>query len=246
MSRGKGRAKDAAANATPEEKPAEETPEVPAEQETASDPTAAPDEQEKAAASLVEQDPYDRLEGRTPEEAVAAPLGAPDDYPYLDKTSMPLHERNLPMTTDAGGPSQAELNPAFYPKAEDGGPTTANDEGIGTEPNIHDQMLAAAKTAEENGQEGAVEQTEKQIAEGQEQQMDAQAVTDAAQERAPEGIDAATGQPEGQATPPGAPSGMEEDSKANEESVEVAGTPEGSSPEDGDEDNLKTPGAESS
>lgn len=177
--------------------------------------------------NLVTQDPYDRLEGRTPEEAIASNLGAPNDYPYIDKTAVPLHERNQPVSTDAGGPSQAELNPAFYPKPEDGGPVTANNEGIGTEPNVHDQMLAAAQKAEDAGQEGAVEQAEQQIAEGQEQQMDAEAVTAAAQERAPEGVDAATGQPEGQVTPPGAPSGMEPPPEA-EGTAGASGDPQAS------------------
>lgn len=154
--------------------------------------------------------------------AIAGSMGGPDNYPYQDRTAVPLHERTQLMdsTTEA---SQAELNPAFTAKAEDGGPTTAEGEGIGTEPNVHDQMLAAA---ERSGQEGAVERTQEQLDAGAERQMDAEAVTAAAQERAPEGIDAATGQPEGQATAPGAPSGMEPDSRSNEDDVPVAGADE--------------------
>lgn len=231
MSRGKGRAADSPANASPSDAP----------KDLQSEETQATQE-EATAQDMVADDPYGKLDGMTANEAIASPIGAPDQYPYLDKTAMPLHERNLPMTTDAGGPSQAELNPAFYPKAEDGGPTTANDEGIGTEPNVNDQMLASAA---KSGVEGAVEQTEEQIAEGQKQQMDAEGVTAAAQERAPDGVDGATGQPEGQATPAGAPSGMEKDSQSDsQEQVPVAGAD--GDPSDSDEDNAKTPGADNS
>lgn len=227
MSRARGRASDAPANEKSQKPPKDsERPEAAEDEATGQD--------------MVEQDPFNRLDGLSPQEAIASnAYGAPNEYPYLDKTSTPLHERDLPMSTDAAGPSQAELNPAFYPKAEDGGPTTSEGEGIGTEPNIHDQMLAAA---ENSGVEGAVEQVQEQIEQGQKEQIDAEAVTAAAQERAPEGIDASTGQPEGQATPPGAPSGMEPDSKTTEgERVEVAGAK--GDPSDSEGDNAKAPGS---
>lgn len=188
MSRAEGRAKDAPANAEPEPE----------------------------AEKLVEQDPYDKLEGQTVEEAVRGGFGGGDNYPYLDKTAMPLHERDLPMNSDAYGPSQSDLNPAFTPKPEDGGPSKElQGEGVieGTEPNADEKALAAA---ENSGQEGAVEAVQESIDAGKAKQMDAEKVTQEAQERAPKGVDAATGQPEGTATAPGAPSGMKADSKTGD------------------------------
>lgn len=175
MSRGSGR--KAAEKDTPTDVSAPET-EV--------DPSAPIEEQDAQAADLVEQDPYDKLDGQTPEEAVRGAVGAPDQYPYLDKTAMPLHERNLPMTT-ADGPSQSDLNPAFTPKPEDGGPSKERDgEQVieGTEPNMAEQRVAAA---ENSGQDGAVEAVEKDIAEGEKQQMDVDEVNKKGEERAPEG-----------------------------------------------------------
>jgi hypothetical protein len=162
------------------------------------------DEQQK----LVQEDPYGSLEGMTPNEAIASSVGAPNDYPYIDKSSMPVHERNFSNMNPNHEPSQADLNPAFSPKPEDGGQTSDGSDGVieGTEPNANDKALAAA---ENSGQEGAVEAVQEQIDAGAEQQIDAEKVTAAAQERAPEGIDASTGQKEGEATVPGAPSGME-------------------------------------
>lgn len=166
--------------------------------------------------------------------AIAGSMGGPDNYPYQDRTAVPLHERTQLMdsTTEA---SQAELNPAFTPKAEDGGPMTAENESIGTEPNVHDDMLAAA---ERQGGEEAVQQTQEQIDAGTEQQMDAEKVTAQAQEAAPEGIDASTGQPEGESGPvPG--EGMEG-------RPEAEGTAGGDESQQGqaEEDNAKTPGEE--
>lgn len=143
--------------------------------------------------------------------AIASSMGGTDNYPYVDRTAIPMHERNLSAVnnplTEA---SQAELNPAFTAKAEDGGPVNAKGESIGTAPNVNDIALARAQNAEDagNDQKDAVAAVKEQIAEGEKQQMDAQAVTDAAQDRAPAGIDASTGRKEGEATVPGSPSGM--------------------------------------
>lgn len=193
-------------------------------QTTAVENEGAGDAGEVSASGVSETTELEPLSREDQQAAIAGSMGGPDNYPYQDRTAVPLHERNLSAVnnplTEA---SQAELNPAFTAKADDGGPTTTEGEGIGTEPNVHDQMLAAA---ENSGQEGAVEQTQAQIDAGAEQQIDAQAVTDAAQQAAPDGIDGATGQPEGQATVPGAPSGMEPDSKSDEDDVPVAGAQE--------------------
>jgi hypothetical protein len=145
---------------------------------------------------LVEADPYDKLDGMTTNEATASSIGGSDQYPYLDKTALPLHERDLPVNSDAYGPSQADLNPAFSPKPEDGGPSKEDRPGTieGTALNADDLALAAAQNAEDAGQEGAVDQVKESIEAGKEQQMDAEQVTADAQDRAPEGVDATTGQ----------------------------------------------------
>lgn len=162
--------------------------------EPTSDLQAEVDEQQK----LVQENPYGVLDDMTPQEAVASSVGGTDQYPYLDKSAIPLHERNLPMTS-IDGPSQADLNPAFTPKPEDGGPSKERDgEQVieGTEPNAQEQALAAA---ENSGEEGAVEAVKESIAEGEKQQMDAEQVQADAEQRTPDGIDASTGQPEQQA-----------------------------------------------
>lgn len=173
------------------------------------------------------QDPYDKLEGQSVNEAIRGGMGGADNYPYLDKTLLPLHERDLPMNSDAFGPSQSDLNPAFTPKPEDGGPTSDGSDGVieGTEPNANDKALAAA---ENSGQEGAVEAVQESIDVGAEKQIDAEKVTAAAQERAPEGVDAATGKKEGEATAPGAPSGMEPQTD-----LDSKGDSKGASPKSG-------------
>lgn len=175
MSRGKGRAQT--------------TPTT--EEPTVTEPTT--DDQVDEQQQLVEDDPHGALEGMTPNEAIASSVGAPNDYPYVDKSATPVHERHLQVNS-IDGPSQADLNPAFTPKPEDGGPSEERDgEQVieGTEPNANDQALAAA---ENSGQEGAVEAVEESIAAGESQQMDVDAVNDKAEERTPDGIDAATGQ----------------------------------------------------
>lgn len=184
MSRGSGRAKNAAAN--PGGEPTVTTPE-----ETK--------EQGEAEQDLVTQDPYDKLEGQSVTEAVRGGMGGGDNYPYLDKTALPLHERNLPMSTDAFGPSQSDLNPAFTPKPEDGGPSKERDgEGTieGTEPNLNDKALAAA---ENSGQEGAVEAVQESIDAGEKEQMDAEKVQADAEERMPDNADPVTGKTPNQA-----------------------------------------------
>lgn len=140
------------------------------------------------------------IDGLTPTEQIASPMGGTDNYAYLDQTRTPLHERTQLMdsTTEA---SQADLNPAFTAQAKDGGPVNDNDESVGTEPNRDELLLAAA---ENSGQEGAVEQTQAQIDAGAEQQIDAEQVTADADARAEAGKDAADNP-----TPAGAPSGME-------------------------------------
>lgn len=186
MSRGKGRSTNPDANPTTEE-PTVTTP----SDETLQEQT---DEQQK----LVEENPYGVLDGMTPQEAVASSIGGSDQYPYLDKSATPLHERNLPMTS-IDGPSQADLNPAFTPKPEDGGPSKERDgEQVieGTEPNVNEQALAAA---ENSGDEGAVQAVEESIAAGEEQQIDAEQVQADAEERMPDGTNPVTGQPEQQA-----------------------------------------------
>lgn len=150
---------------------------------------------ETADSGVSETEELPELSKEDQQAAIAGAMGGPNNYPYQDRTAMPLHERNMPAMgnsplTEA---SQAELNPAFYPKAEDGGPMNANGESIGTEPNAHEQALAAVEN-----QGGDVEAAREQL-DGTDQQMDAEAVTQRAQERAPEGIDASTGQPEGEA-----------------------------------------------
>lgn len=192
MSRGSGRAKTPEANPTT-------TPET-----ELSSAGALQDDQQK----LTLEDPHNVLEGLSPEEAVGSSMGAPNDYPYLDKSAIPVHERHMQMNS-VDGPSQADLNPAFSAKPADGG---RYGEGVieGTELNANELALAAA---ENSGEEGAVEAVEEQIAEGAKQQIDAEAVTQAAQDRAPAGIDASTGRKEGEATAPGAPSGMESQTK---------------------------------
>lgn len=136
------------------------------------------------------------VDGLTPTESVAGPIGGSDNYAYLDQTRTPLHDRDMPMDSNTEA-SQAELNPAFTPKAEDGGPVNANGDGIGTAPNADDLALAAA---ENSGRDGAVEEVQEQIDAGKEDQIDAEAVQADAEEKAPEGIDASTGQRE-DATP---------------------------------------------
>jgi len=173
------------------------------------DPTATADtSQVDEQQALVQEDEHDVLEGLSPEEAVGSSMGAPNDYPYLDKSAIPVHERHMQMNS-VDGPSQSDLNPAFSAKPADGG---RYGEGVieGTELNANELALAAA---ENSGEEGAVEAVEEQIAEGAKQQIDAEAVTQAAQDRAPAGVDASTGQKEGEATAPGAPSGMEPQTK---------------------------------
>ena len=167
--------------------------------------------EEDAAATeqdLVQQDPYDVLEGKTPSEAVASSIGGSDQYPYLDKTALPLHERDLPMNSDAYGPSQADLNPAFSPKPEDGGPSKEDNPAVieGTAPNRDDLALAAA---ENSGDEDAVQAVKDDIEAGKEQQMDVEAVNAKAEERAPEGVDSETGQ--------GTPTGPSDADKASED-----------------------------
>lgn len=177
MSRGKGRASNAPANPTQE----------PTVTETPSDEQlqAEVEEQQK----LVQDDPYGAHEGMTPNEAIASSVGAPNDYPYVDKSSMPVHERNFSNMNPDHGPSQSDLNPAFTPKPEDGGPSKERDgEGVieGTEPNAAEQAVAAA---ENSGQEGAVEAVEESIAEGEKQQMDVDKVNEQGEARAPEGVE---------------------------------------------------------
>lgn len=148
-------------------------------------------------------DPYDVLEGMSTEEAIRSnTTGAPNEYPYRDVTALPLHERDLPMNSDAFGPSQAELNPAFYPKKEDGGPVTADGEGIGTEPNADDKALAAAANADPSGEQGLVEQVQESIDEGTKAQMDVDEVNAKGEARAPEGTE--LGGTLGKASGPGA------------------------------------------
>lgn len=156
--------------------------------------------------TAVEQQGEQQGSGELPElsredqqAAVASSMGGSDNYPYVDRTAIPLHERNLSAVnnplTEA---SQAELNPAFTAKQEDGGPVVTDPEsgeekGIGTEPNVHEQMLAAAANS---GDDDAGKLVQDQIDAGQAQQMDVDEVNAQAQERAPEGVDASTGQKE--------------------------------------------------
>lgn len=136
------------------------------------------------------------LSDQAQQAAIASSQGGTDQYSYVDRTATPVHERNSVVTN---GPtteaSQAELNPAFYPKPEDGGPTVTTPEGeekpIGTEPNVHERMMMEA---EASGDDQMVEQVRKQIEDGKAQQMDVDAVNAAAEERTPDKIDAATGQ----------------------------------------------------
>lgn len=119
-------------------------------------------------------------EGNTVEEAIASPVGGSDQYPYLDQTRVPHHERNMPNMgnsplTEA---SQAELNPAFTAKAEDGGPTNENGDSIGTEPNADEKLVIAAQNLENQGAnaEGTVAEVEQQIEDQKDQQIDAEQV----------------------------------------------------------------------
>lgn len=130
--------------------------------------------------------------------AIASAVGGPDQYPYVDRTAIPVHERDMLMNSGTEA-SQAELNPAFTPQAKDGGPVTENDESVGTEPNAYEQQAAAA---ENQGGEELRKQVEEDQAKGAEQQIDAEQVT--ADQQARE-ADAKDGEP----TPAGAPSGME-------------------------------------
>lgn len=157
------------------------------------DGTPAVDENGEPATSELSPTEPGPVDGLTPTEQMAGPIGGSDNYAYLDQTRTPLHERENPMDslTEA---SQAELNPAFTAKAEDGGPVNAKGEGIGTAPNANDLALAAA---ENSGVEGAVEQVQEQIDAGQKEQIDAEKVLADAQDAAPDGVDAATGQREG-------------------------------------------------
>lgn len=175
MSRGSGRAQSAPANPTPA--PPEEVKDQ------------AVDEQD-----LVASDPYDVLEGRSPEEAVASSLGAPNDYPYFDKTRLPMHERELPMNSSNAGPSQSDLNPGFTPKPEDGGPSKEKDgEQVieGTEPNA---LEKAADAAENAGGPEARAEVEAAQQEAAEKQMDAAAVQKDAEDKAAAEKAAAEGQ----------------------------------------------------
>lgn len=162
------------------------------EEAPVTDPTDATDQLESEVEDqqkLVQEDPYGVLEGRSPNEAIASSVGAPNDYPYVDKSSLPVHERSFSNMNADHGPSQSDLNPAFTPKPDDGGPSQERDgEQVieGTEPNYDEQAIAAA---ENSGQEGAVDTVKEQIAEGEKQQMDVDKVDEQGEARAPEGTE---------------------------------------------------------
>lgn len=144
-------------------------------------------ETEETGEDIVAADPYDKLEGQSVNEAIRGGMGGGDNYPYLDKTAAPLHERDLPMNSDAAGPSQADLNPAFSAKPEDGGRSKEKDgEQVieGTEPNVNDKALAAA---ESTGDDEAVQAVKDSVQAGQDAQMDVDEVNAKGEQRAPEG-----------------------------------------------------------
>ena len=136
-----------------------------------------------------------QYEGMSKEDAqasTASSLGGTDNYAYVDQTRVPLEERTYPVTSPLSDISQAEANPAFTPKQEDGGPVhPVTGEGIGTEPNVHEEIL---QTVEDDPEAKAA--VEAEIEAGKEQQMDVDAVNAAAEERTPDDVDASTGQKE--------------------------------------------------
>lgn len=146
-----------------------------------------------ADSGVSETEDLPELSKEESQAAIASSVGGTDQYPYVDRTAVPMHERTLPMSsTDEA--SSAELNPAFYPKPEDGGPVKENpdgeDVGIGTEPNRHEQLADMAENA------GGDREETLEALDGTDQQMDVDAVNAAAEERAPEDVDASTGQQE--------------------------------------------------
>lgn len=159
-----------------------------------------------APTGVSETEELPELSRQDQQAAIASPMGGTDQYTYVDRTAVPLHERNFSnMNSPLTEASQAELNPAFTAKAEDGGPANDKDESVGSEPNA---LELQADAAENQGGEEMRAQVEEQQAAATEQQMDVDAVNAAAEENA-EGTDTDPGTGAGEMTPPGAPSGME-------------------------------------
>jgi hypothetical protein len=116
-------------------------------------PTKAPAKAKDTAGAPVEvenqaADPDELAVDKAEQQAgIASAMGGSDQYAYADKTAIPVHERTMQMnsTTEA---SQAELNPAFTPKPEDGGPVhPVSGEGVGTEPNMAEKLAIAEDEA---------------------------------------------------------------------------------------------------